>query len=750
MLNGKRIAFIFGAYAGIFSLYTLIPQTRNYIWLFALAVTALFSLQLFFSEKPLTFSARKIVLALLMAAATTIASFSTIHFTEKTEISAQRLIDENPHTFTAYITDIYYEEAYGASYEIVLTESDGKKTDIGAVLTLPSAEGFSVLDTVTFEGICSAIGEEFALSRKADGIWLEISAETAQKIGKTEKKSTVFFSDIRALIHQNFQKYLGTEEADFAAALLIGERENLAGTTRLAFTRLGISHILSVSGLHLSVIIGGMDMLFRLLTVSKKKKDIFLILFTVCFACICGLSASIMRAAIMLSVYYIADILGEKSDSVTSLFFALFAILILQPRAVYDVGLWLSFLSTFGILTVMPILHFSFPKKFPRILQKICCFFLSSLCMTLAATFFTMPVTYLTFGGLSLVSPLANLIFVPLTQIILYLLILLTVFGWIPLLASLLGTLSEGLIALTVSLAETFSDIKDIYISIRYPFAVYIITALALGILTVLFIKKLRPSLIFAVFLACTIAFGTAYGIYQHMNTDTAYLYLQTDEKSDIIGIVSNGDVMLIDITTGGYTVPKEAATHLADFYECEIDTYVLTHYHRYHANTLRKLSENIKIHKILFPVPLTENDEKYYREILSALPSDIETKIYETGNLSVGTVNITLPEQTFLRRSSHPIISFSAKVGTNGKTFAYLGSSALETHIPTETVILCGSHGPVNKHIFSAELLTSAELVVFSEKETAFLTETDRIGGTIVYAEDYGEYFRILFEDGN
>ena len=331
---------------------------------------------------------------------TSIAVFSAGCFIKKTEQTAKDLIDSRTHSFTAYITDIYYEEAYGASYEMILTESDGEKIDIGAVLSLPYSENLSVRNVIRFDGICSEIGEEFAIYRKADGIWLDIAAETVQKTDQNQKESLISFSSVRNLIHRNFQKYIAPNKATFASALLTGERDGLSGNIRLAFTRLGISHILSVSGLHLSVIIGGIDLFLRLLTVPKKKKSLLLILFTICFACICGLSASILRAAIMLSVYYIAELFGEKSDSVTSLFFALFLILWIQPRSVYDVGLWLSFLSTFGILTVMPLLHFHFPEKFPRILQKPCKFLLSSLCMTLAATFFTMPVTYLVFGGL--------------------------------------------------------------------------------------------------------------------------------------------------------------------------------------------------------------------------------------------------------------------------------------------------------------------------------------------------------------
>lgn len=747
VLNGKRLAFIFGTYAGIFSLYTLVSASRPYVWIAALALSAFFIFRLFFTEKPKNISKRKIALVVLMLAASFASMLFGTFFVEKTEKRASEYIGAS-HTAQGYITDIHYDEPYGASYEAVLTEIGGTKTEIGAVITIPFSCGFSEGDTISVSGIFEKPEGEDSLYRKADGILLAVSAEFAEKTGISEKNTFQFFENVRTWIKTNFEKNMENDTAGFASALLTGDRSSLAGGIRLAFMRLGISHLLAVSGLHLSIFVGGADMLLSLLTVPKKKKNWILIAFSVFFACVCGLSSSVLRAAIMLSIYYLADILGEKSDPVTSLFFALSAILTARPASVYDVGLWLSFLSTFGILTVMPVLNFSFFPKMPRILRKICRFLLASLAMTLTATFFTMPVTYLVFGDISLVSPLANLLFVPLIQILLYLLVLLTVFGLIPFIAPLLSGFSSFLIESIVSLAQRLSDIKDIYISIRYPFAVYIIAALAIGILIVLFSKKLRPAWIFAVFLFCTLAFGCAYGIYRNINADISYVYLQTDGKSDVIGIVSGGETALVDISTGGSAMPEEAYKDLADFYECEIDAYILTHYHSYHANTLRKLSENIKIHKLLLPIPLTENDEKYYRDILIALDQNTEIALYETGEETIGAITLFLPERAFLKRSAHPVISFSATIGENGKRFSYLSSSALEITKPEAEVIILGAHGPIEKHIFDASLLQSAEITVFSEKKTADLTETEHIGGTFFFAEEYGGYFRIAFAE--
>ena len=120
--------------------------------------------------------------------------------------------------------------------------------------------------------------------------------------------------------------------------------------------------------------------------------------------------------------------------------------------------------------------------------------------------------------------------------------------------------------------------------------------------------------------------------------------------------------------------------------------------------------------------------------------------EFYEAGTETVGEMTVALPERRFLKRSEHPVITFSGTMASGGKGFSYLSSSATELECETEEVVFFGSHGPVAKHIFDAALLDGAELAVFAEKETASFTETERIGGELVFAEEYGGYLRIAF----
>ena len=748
--EGKRLAAILGAYIGLFALYVLVPKMQPFVFPIGALVTAWYAAALLFREKRRAVFLQKLILVILMAVSVVFAGVRGTVFFEKTESVAERYTDGSSHTAKGCVSEIVYEENYGSCYEIQLISLDGNETAIGVLLSLPYNGDFSVGDILVFDSAFSVPDAEAAIYRKADGVFLYAEATSAEKTGETDEKPSDFFEKIRLFMKSNFERYIEKEEAGFATAIMTGNRNNVNAQTRLAFTRIGISHVLAVSGLHLSIIVGGIDFLCRLVGVPRRIKNIFLIVCACLFACICGLSASVIRAAIMLSFLYISDLIGERNDSLTALFAAIFLIVVFRPGAVYDVGMWLSFLATLGIVLIAPVIPSVKGGKCPWLLRKIVNFIISLICVTIAATFFTLPVVYIAFGGISLISPIANLIFIPLIQIVLYLLIVLTAVGSFPSLAIPIGKAAQILISLVCDTAERLSDNKDIYVSLRYPFVPWIIGALVLGVLAVLVIRKLRARHLYTVFALCIVIYAACFFGYAHMQKDHTYLYLNTDGKSDAVGIVSRGETVVIDISTGGYFALSEAADHIGDFYEREIDVLVLTHYHQYHANSLRKLLGKIKVHKVLLPEPTSEKDASYYLDICAQLAGHVEVEIYRTdgsAGLQIGNAALSLSETEYLDRSTHPIVRFSISVGEKG--VSYIGAGATETDLSdsVNAVMIFGSNGPSVRNIFDIGFAANSELLIFANASHADLTDVSSAYGQIAYAEDYNGWVRILFE---
>ena len=748
--EGKRLVSILGAYIGIFSLCVLVPQTHAYIVWLCLAIEALFSAVLFFRENRRSFLWKKAILAVLMAISVVSACIRGADFYEKTELAASRYTDGEIHTASGYVTQIVYEENYGSFYQVQLLTLDGQETKLGSMLSVPYRGEYAVGDILSFEGVFSPPEEDYVIYRKADGIFLSTEAETALRMGEQEMKAANFLERIRFGMKTNFERYIGKEEAGFATAVMTGNRENLSARIRLAFTRIGISHVLAVSGLHLAIVIGGLDFLFRGLAVPRKAKNVILILCSCLFACVCGLSASIIRAAIMLSLYYFSDTIGERNDSMTSLFVAIFFIILFRSSAVYDIGMWMSFLATFGILLTAPLLPRVVGKTRHRLLRKSAAFVLSVLCVTVSASFFTLPVTALAFGGISAISPLANLLFIPLIQIVLYLLVGLAALGAVPVLASPIGRAAQTLIAFVIETSEKLSDIKGVYVSLRYPFVPWVIAVLIAGILAVIAIRSLRARCIFAVFAFCLCFYVSGYFGYARLHRDSAYVYLQTDGKSDAVGIVSRNQAVIVDISTGGYAVLGEAVERMEALGACEIDTLVLTHYHPYHANSIRKLTERVKLRRVLLPEPTTEKETEYYLKLRERLDGFVEIGMYptdETQSLQIGNAVLTLTETEYLKRSTHPIVRFTVSVGETG--VSYLGESAAELGASDcgDSVVIFGSNGPNIKNYIDPAPFIGAETVVFADGSHAALTDTGALGGDVVFPANSDGVYKILLK---
>ena len=749
MFKGKYLAGMLTAYIAVFVLcfyFAISP----FLHICAMAVCLLVcGLSILLQNRRIVRDRKRIFL-LLLAVVLLVFSFGYSEWFAKAKLKPiSERIDGKPCDIVASVEDIRYEKAYASSYVVRISKIDGERVDGGALLELPFAGSLSLGDEIAFESVMTEITDEYRYYHKSKGILVSLAADDFSRVGGEIVRPSVF-ERIREKIAENFKAHIG-DGADYATALLTGNKDDLDGQTRLAYQRLGISHVLAVSGMHFSVIVGGLDYLLRTLTVPRKKKNMLLIGFSWIFALICGFSASVVRALIMFSIYYIADTVGEKSDSLTSLFFAAACIITANPWAVYDAGLWLSVFSTLGIVLVMPSMNrILVAKEDKNRLRRLGKRLLRAvLCMTVmnfTALFFTMPITYFLYGGISLVSPLANLIFIPLTEFVLYLLVLLTLLGFVPFVAPLIGSLCAVLIAFADTLARMLSDMRGIYLSLRYPFAGVILILMMLGVVVVLCKKEFRARNMFAVFFASMLTFGVCFGAYSYMGKDATYLYMNTDGKNDVLSLVDDGEVMLIDITNGGKRVPQMAVDGLSDYDRCEIDTYVLTHLHSYHAGTLKTLADDIKLHRVLLPEAETEKDAEYLRAIEEALDGACDIVYYKRDGeqtATVGETEIFLPDYETISRSEHPLLTFSAKTDGVG-AWIYCGSSAMEDPMHWEDVkqyraVIFGTHGPIVKNIFDDNCLSMAELVVFLSFDTKSLVDAEKINGEM--ASVNGEY---------
>ena len=175
------------------------------------------------------------------------------------------------------------------------------------------------------------------------------------------------------------KSHLQKNTQEFVITMLLGDKSYMPDETRQIFSNAGIAHILALSGLHVGIIIVLISSILFPLGFFIPRKIIYLItiVFLWIFSFITGMSASVVRASIMATFYLSAKILERQNDSINALLGAITLILIVNPSALYDVGLQLSALTVTSIILFSEKLNFIDRYKHPRLYHIFSTFVIS-------------------------------------------------------------------------------------------------------------------------------------------------------------------------------------------------------------------------------------------------------------------------------------------------------------------------------------------------------------------------------------
>ena len=209
------------------------------------------------------------------------------------------------------------------------------------------------------------------------------------------------------------------DEKSFAvgAALLLGYTKDLDKDIRQTFAATGASHVLSISGLHFSIIYGILYFLFSFLGNHKKgrilRQAIILPLLWF-FVFLTGMGPSVIRAAVMISLWGFGNAFLYKSFTINTVGAAAFFMLLYNPFNLYDVGFQLSFSAVMAILLINPHLVKLYKSRNPMI-QYIW----ELSCVSTSAQLGTAPLSMYYFHQFPLLFLVTNLFAIPMTAIIL-------------------------------------------------------------------------------------------------------------------------------------------------------------------------------------------------------------------------------------------------------------------------------------------------------------------------------------------
>lgn len=438
------------------------------------------------------------------------------------------------------------------------------------------------------------------------------------------------------------KKHMKDEYSGIGIAMALGEKGALEEEQKNLYETAGISHVLAVSGLHMSLLGAGVYKIFRKLGFGYPVSVCSSLPCIAMYAILTGMSSSCLRAGIMLAIYLIAEYGGYYYDLPSSLSLAGILLLAEIPARLFDSGFLLSFGAILSVGIFIPfllrVLQYDSGKK------KIRDSFLSGLLITL----FTLPFSLYFFYGFSLAGIFINLLVIPLMTGAVPLLFFGSL-GWMVLcpekIAALSLKLAEWILFLYDILCRTADKIRFSYVQTGFrdiSFAILYYSSLFLFFLFLYFIRRKRKY----VKGVTVVLMGIFLCFLLHMTgrNDSFLTVLDVGQGDGILYHSRRGEVCMID---GGSSSEKKIGQYVIrpalEYYGIShVDYWFLSHFDEDHLSGLVELLKTgYPVDHLILPVR-NEKTEKQLEIEQLAKENGTQIHVMKQGDC------LTLKEEIF------------------------------------------------------------------------------------------------------
>jgi len=201
--------------------------------------------------------------------------------------------------------------------------------------------------------------------------------------------------------------HMDQSNADLMFAMLFGDRSTLDGDLSSSFSLTGLAHILTVSGLHVGIMVGLLMALLKLCRVGRRQQIPIIVAFLFIYCFLCAFRYPILRASIMFLVFAIRRLFLKSNDLLSSASFAGIIILVLFPYSLVS----LSFQASFACVICIALFMLPFSNFFKKTIKSK--WLGDALAMYCVATLAFLPFLIKYFGFVSLVGVITNVLFLP-------------------------------------------------------------------------------------------------------------------------------------------------------------------------------------------------------------------------------------------------------------------------------------------------------------------------------------------------
>ena len=429
-------------------------------------------------------------------------------------------------------------------------------------------------------------------------------------------------NNIRNTIIQKAKQILPNKTSSLLIGLLLGDKLEIPEKIIEDFKISNLSHMLSVSGAHTSYLILGITYILNKSKISKKWVYIITIIALIIFMFITNFTSSVIRACLMGCFAIGAKLFYRKSDIITSIALSLLIILIINPFAINEIGLQLSYLGTLGIILFNKNINILLSKL--KINKKI----IKLLAVSFSAQIMIMPLMALKFNTISLTFFISNLLASPILGLIMILGFITIFITFISFnIAKLLAVILNLGLETLILIANLTSKIPFSNIIIKTP---YVITIILIYIFILIFnyiytiynsknrLRKIQKKIIkiltlknikilFVLIIIIVILFNIFFYLYFSILQNLKIYFIDVGQGDSTLIVTPNNKKILID---GGEGKTDVLLSYLLDRRIKTIDYIIISHFDSDHCNGLIEVVEKLNVKNIIISKQAYLSDE--------------------------------------------------------------------------------------------------------------------------------------------
>lgn len=245
------------------------------------------------------------------------------------------------------------------------------------------------------------------------GVCYGISCESVVVLDEKYNLFQLFISKAGATGKDRISKICPEDARGILSAVLFGDKGAIDTGTLKIYQMSGISHVLAISGLHVSIVCGFTYFVLKKMYVPAKMATVITIGVVICYGALAGFRLSTVRAIVMVTVALFGDRIGRSFDMLTGLAVAVFLMLVINPGCILDTGMILSCGAIFGVCVGLRMAKSYKNKRGKKRRVPIWDRFIESVIVSLGISITTMPLSAMFFYEVPAYGVFLNIIVVP-------------------------------------------------------------------------------------------------------------------------------------------------------------------------------------------------------------------------------------------------------------------------------------------------------------------------------------------------